>query len=67
MSLSSIQIANFVLIYKILISKTYKCQRSCADPECFFRGGPFFFSYSQSVDPNTTKIGPSSALQRNAI
>ena len=42
----------------------------CADPECFARGGPtltFFLVDERREDPKSTKSGPSSARQRNAI
>ena len=45
----------------------------CANPESFVRGAPtlptFVFCFLDndgSEDPNNTKIGPSSARQRNA-
>ena len=48
--------------------------RACADPENLARGGPtltFFFVvvffYEGREGPNSTKRGPSSARQRNAI
>ena len=49
---------------------------ACADTETFVRGGPtlttFFFVFlsffnAGKEDSNTTKSGPSSARQRNAI
>ena len=42
---------------------------TCADQESFFRGGPTLtmFSFRWWVDLNTTKIGPSSACQRNKM
>ena len=48
---------------------------SCADPESFARGQHFFFFFffwgggggSGREDPNTTKRGPPSVRQRNAI
>ena len=44
--------------------------KSFAVPESFARGGPtltFFFPDEGKEDPNSTKSGPSSARQRNAI
>ena len=46
--------------------------RSCADPESFVRGGPTLFFCNFLVDervedPSTTKRGPSSSRQHNAI
>ena len=44
----------------------------CADPESFAREGPtltcFLYVFDEGrEDPNSTKSGPSSARQRNAI
>ena len=42
---------------------------TCADPESFVRGGPTLTGIlvDEGGDKNTTKSGPSSARQRNAI
>ena len=52
-----------------------KEKEACADPESFIRGCPtlttfyflFFLADEGMEDPSTTKSGPSSARQQNAI
>ena len=53
-----------------MIATSVPSMLACADPDFFQRGSNFDYVFlvdERREDPNTTKSGPSSARQRNAI